>query len=325
VTAPSTWDNPDLSVYFTRVPSFTARSATRSISNATATPSETSGSSSKSNVGAIAGGVVGGLVGLIAILSLILFCLHRRKKAKKNKDGKQELISPPPVELGTSPPRHEMESPGATKYINMHQPDNSAHPAFSGNSVHSRSPSDPHSQTSPYSPSAAPYPSPTYGTEFFPVQANYQQNPYPGPPYSDTPESSYNNHVPQPSPPLTQQGYSYVSPISPAQPTQHPQQIYYPPPPDHSKRSHPSTSDRVDSPEGTHSQHSDGMQTPLPPSTSNTPAHFYAQPAPLRPHQGEFNQAGSHVAGGDTDSLGRVSVDSRKRPVRGRFVEVDHM
>ncbi|KAF2466961.1 uncharacterized protein BDR25DRAFT_305792 [Lindgomyces ingoldianus] len=334
---PSSWDNPDLAVYFTRVPTFSARAATRTIPSGTATPTST-GKSSKTKVGAIAGGVVGGLAFLIAILSLCLFCLHRRKKANKTKEKKEKTPSPPPAELAAASPIHEMASPGAQKYISMHQqPDMTNHPAFSGpNSIHSRSPSGntmsldyQHTPTSPYPPqpygsttptSAAPYPSP-YGT-------------YPSGtiPYSDNPDAydtePYNRHnsYPPPSSAFHQRQSSYPTPTSPNHsqqphlydPSQPVTQTYYPPPPDPShsnsqSRSHQSYSDRIGSPEGT--QYSG--DTEFPTSKTNTPAHFYAQPAMSG---GAGHSPGTN--GGERGSL-RGSVD--RRPVRGRFVEVDHM
>ncbi|KAJ4358023.1 uncharacterized protein N0V89_002602 [Didymosphaeria variabile] len=114
MTKPSSWDNGDLSVYFGRQASFSARSATRVVPSGTATPSDT-GKSKKTDVGAIAGGVVGGLAGLILILLLVLFCLRRRKKALKVKGEKNQGPSPPPpVELAATSPVQEMPSPVTT-------------------------------------------------------------------------------------------------------------------------------------------------------------------------------------------------------------------
>ncbi|KAF2794341.1 hypothetical protein K505DRAFT_28250 [Melanomma pulvis-pyrius CBS 109.77] len=344
-TKPSNWDNGDLSVYFTRIPSFTSiRAATRTIPTGTLKPSSTA-SPDKLNVKAIAGGVVGGLAVLIAILSLMLFCLHRHKKARKNA-AEKGTGPPPPVELAATSPIHEMSSPGSTKYMSMHsQPDMNGHPAFSGGaSMHSRSVSNEHrTPTSPYPPQAyhsssptspAPFPSP-YASE--PPHSNYQHNAYQS--YSDNP-SAYDPHntpyddpsaYPPPNAPHHQRQYSYPTPTSPNNPSfqhsppqQHQQQVYYPPPPE---RSQASFSDRR-SAEGT--QYS-GDTEHLPPSTSNTPAHFYAQPVPVHPPHAQ--QAGQGQGQGQGDGLrpygdegsNRGSVDSRRRPVRGRFVEVGNM
>lgn len=280
------------------------------------------------------------------ILSLILFCLHRRKKALKNKGEKNKTPTPPPAELAATTPLREMDSPGTAKYISVNQqPDPLMHPAYSGaNSVHSRSPSNDylppnqqyaHHRQSSSPTSAATFPSP-YNPDF-PHHNYQQQNGYP--PYSDNPTAydtqNYDPNIypPQPAAALQRQ-YSYPTPHSPTHPPFAPgqqPQVYYPPPPEPStqSRSYPSQSDRMSSPQGT--QYSgDTEHGPLPPSTTNTPAQFYAQPVPtggqhvmsggasLSP--GAYGGEGGSV--GDDRSL-RGSVDSRRRPIRGRFVEVD--
>jgi hypothetical protein len=355
-TKPASWANPDLSVYFDRVPTFTARAATRSIPSSTASPSST-GDPKKTNVGAIAGGVVGGLVVLIVILSLILFCLSRRKKALKNKGEKKSNPSPPPAELAATSPAQEMPSPGTSKYMSIQSQAASPgiHPAYADHSMHSRSPSnDHHTPVFPYplqqhqshSPTNTPsHPSP-YNSEF-PPQTYQQPNGFA--PYSDNPNAhdthNYNpNAYPQSD---LQSHYSYPTPHSPSHPPFIPvqqAQIYYPPPPD---RSHPPSSNQRGSPSGT--QYSgDTENGPLPPSTTNTPAQFYAQPVPVRgPHimsgganggasltpgghsgEGNFQEGGGSLRGSGFQEGGgslRGSVDSRRRMGRGRFVEVDHM
>lgn len=339
VTKPATWDNPDLSIYFNRVPTFGARAATRTVPTNTANPSST-GEAKKTNVAAIAGGVVGGLAALIVILSLILFCLHRRKKALKNKE-KDKTPTPPPAELAATSPIQEMPSPGNPKYMSIpSQPSPSLHPAYAGDhSTHSRTPSnDYHTPTSTYplqqhhstSPTtAAPFPSP-YNTEYH--QQNYtQQNGYP--PYSDHSHphdnQSYDPNSYAHSDQQTQ--YSYPTPHSPSHPPFAPaqqHQVYYPPPPERSQHSY---SHQTGTPDGTQYS-SDTESSPLPPSTTNTPAQFYAQPVPVRGPQVMSGGAGlsPNSQGGDNGfqegggSL-RGSVDSRRRMGRGRFVEVDHM
>ncbi|ORY10867.1 hypothetical protein BCR34DRAFT_601772 [Clohesyomyces aquaticus] len=331
-TKPSNWDNPDLSVYFTRVPSFSARAATRTIPSATGSP--TSKPKSHTNVGAIAGGVIGGLVVLIAILSLILFCLHRRKKTNKSKEkANAQQPSPPPAELAATSPIVEMASPGAAKYMSMQQqPDMNHHPAFSDpNSLHSRSPSGNAEYQVPNSPytaqyssttptTAAPYPSPygTYPPGALPYSDN--SNAYDTPAYDDR-HYSY----PPPSAAYHQRQSSYPTPTSPHHPhlydsSQPVTQTYYPPPPEPShhsnsqSKSHQSYSDRMGSPEGTQYSGDTEFQT----SKTNTPAHFYAQPTMSG---GAGHSPGTY--GGEGGSF-RGSLDQR-RPVRGRFVEVDHM
>ncbi|KAF2271331.1 uncharacterized protein EI97DRAFT_437964 [Westerdykella ornata] len=341
VTKPPSWDHIDLAVYFTRVPSFSARTATRVLPTATASPSR----GRKVSVGAIVGSAVGGLVALIAILLLILFCLHRRhRKAKKQKDGKLKAPTPPPVELAATSPVPEMTSPGAAKYMTMQSHDTNTHLPISGSlSVHSRSHSDPISPTWQYAPLAyqsmtpstpPPFPSP-YAAEFAQNPAVYPQAGYPL--HSDSSNTTYDPHAyPQPSPPLHQRQYSYPPPSSspshpsiPLLPQQENQQVYYPPPPDPITRSHPSTPDRIpSSPES--AAYSGGAHTPIPRSTCNTPAQFYAQLVPVRGSGGLAPSADggsprSRGSDGDVSSGGIGYGNGRKRPIRGRFVEVDHM
>jgi hypothetical protein len=267
-----------------------------------------------------------------------------KKKAEDNPG-----VSPPPVELATTSPAQEMSTPGTAKYMSLQQPDLNAHPAFSNtNSIHSRSPSEAHSVSSPYAPyahqpstptSPAPFPSP-YGTDF-PQHHASQTNPYP--PYSDNASihenraAAYDSHgYAQPSPPLQPRPYSFPPPPSPSHPpvAQPQPQVYYPPPPDPVNRSNPSSSEPVAStPQGTHT--TTATSPTEPPSTSTTPAHFYAQPIPIRPVLVESNGHGYRVVSdfGDATRLDRESGsvasrgsgDSRKRPVRGKFVEVDPM
>lgn len=259
--------------------------------------------------------------------------------------------TPPPAELAATSPIQEMPSPGVAKYMSMQQqPDSRMHPAYSGpTSLHSRSPSDDYnSPAAPYPPqqyqstsptTAAPYPSP-YGPDY-PHQNGYA-------PYSDNPNAydtqTYDaNAYPPPSAAAQQRQYTYPSPHSPSHPPFAPtqQQVYYPPPPEPSthshshhshSRSHHSFSDRMASPEGT--QYSGSTETgPMPPSTTNTPAQFYAQPVPVNGQHLMTGAAGAgHSPGGyggeggvKDDGSFRGSIDSRRRPVRGRFVEVDHM
>ncbi|KAF1955602.1 hypothetical protein CC80DRAFT_87779 [Byssothecium circinans] len=322
---PTNWDNADLGTYFTRVPTFSARAATRVVPTGTSIPSET-GSPKKTNVGAIVGGVVGGLVGLILILSLVLFCLHRRKKTLKEKNEVNN--APPPSELAATSLPQELPSPGLAKYMSLQQqPDPSTHPAYSGRiSLHSRFPSDDYRyMTSPYpaqqnsntSPTITPpYPSP-YNPEF-PREAHQQRNGYV--PYSDNPNAYDTQNPPSTPAAALERQYSYPSSIPPAHPpfapAQQPQ-VYYPPPPEPSthSRTRQSFSDHIGSPDGTQRSMSPDNE---PPSTAPTPAQFYAQPVPRH---------GALAAGGGSPSSGslRGSVDSRRRMGRGRFVEVDYM
>ncbi|KAH7377909.1 hypothetical protein DE146DRAFT_682658 [Phaeosphaeria sp. MPI-PUGE-AT-0046c] len=129
VTAPSTWDNNDVKVYYQIKLTSVTRMATR-ILPATGSPTSER-SPKKTNVGAIAGGTVGGLAVLIVILGLVLFCLHRRKKAKKT--GGQNVPSAPPAELDVTSIPHEMSTSGASKYVAAHErPYPNELPAYSG-------------------------------------------------------------------------------------------------------------------------------------------------------------------------------------------------
>ncbi|KAH3917053.1 hypothetical protein HBH56_051690 [Parastagonospora nodorum] len=136
VTAPATWDSNDVRVYYNIKATPATRAATRLLP---ATSSPTGGKSIKrTKIGAIAGGTIGGLVILIALLSLVLFCLYRRKKAKKT--GVHQAPSAPPAELAVSQHPYEMSTTGGSKYKSTH-----AHsfpnelPAYSGQApVHPR-------------------------------------------------------------------------------------------------------------------------------------------------------------------------------------------
>jgi hypothetical protein len=88
VTAPATWGNRDLSVYFTRTASNAVRTSTRAVSTtsptitpstSTATSTPTSSSSPVLSTGAIAGIAVGGAAVLVLIALGCLLCLRRRR------------------------------------------------------------------------------------------------------------------------------------------------------------------------------------------------------------------------------------------------------
>ncbi|KAJ4292388.1 hypothetical protein N0V90_009050 [Kalmusia sp. IMI 367209] len=285
LTKPSSWDNGDLSILLTRQASFTARSATRVIPSGTANPSD-AGSSKKTRVGAIAGGVVGGLAGLILILLLVLFCLHRRKKALKAGGEKSQTSSPPPpVELAATSPIHEMHSPGTTKYMSLQQ-----QPDMNAHPAYS-GPNSVHSRS----------PSNDY---LNPVVSPYQPQQYPAstsPTFTATYPSPYNTND-YPAANYAQQHDHHAA-----------------------------------SAEGTQFSFSGSdrqAHTRSPPSTTQTPAQFYAAPVPVRGPHVMSNSGGGlspglysdHDAGSAGNDRGSVrSVDSRKRPVRGRFVEVDDL
>jgi hypothetical protein len=263
-TAPATWGHPDLATYYTLKPTFPARSPTRSIPSPTGLPS---GVSKPKNIAAIAGGVVGGLVALAAILCLLLFCLHRRKKAGNEAD----VVAPPPpppAELGTTPIPHEMSGAedAASKYVHVHeQADRIALHNYPG--PHSHSPSQ---QGPPSYGHTPPYTSPTEGLHphhqemFFPTNGAVRNSPPAT--WDQYPQAAQGDHYPQSAQgdqyqhsATAQTQYAYPTPTSPLQSSND----HYPP------NSH------AGSPTGT--QYSGEAHPGI--STTNTPAHFYAQPA----------------------------------------------
>lgn len=264
-TKPATWDNRDLSVYFTRQATFSARTATRTIPTSTA--SATSAPSGKSNTGAIAGGVVGGVVGLALIIGLVYFCCLRRRKSKndeekpkKPKRAKKDKTAPaPPVELpGESIPEMAATHPSVRK-------------------THPRSPNI--AAVSPYSqhaPSVSPGAVPPYEQQH-PAYHQPQQNYFPNAPVPSpiTPQTAYAQHNPtsypaQYSPPIPTFPHQHAQQLQlqnaqPYDPAQNPlHQQHFPPPP----ATRGSWRQEQPSPDE-HDSHS---------SASNTPAHFYPQP-----------------------------------------------
>lgn len=94
VTAPATWDNRDLPVYFTRTASNAARTPTRVVSTTaskvtnTATSDPSASSSPVLSTGAIAGIAVGGAAVIVFIAVGCFLCLRRRKR---------KTATPPPA------------------------------------------------------------------------------------------------------------------------------------------------------------------------------------------------------------------------------------
>ncbi|KAL6159036.1 hypothetical protein ACJQWK_03311 [Exserohilum turcicum] len=308
-TAPQQWGHPDLATYYTLKPSFAARSATRLIPSPTGSLS--SDGDKKTNVAAIAGGVVGGLVGLIAILCLILFCLHRRKKALKEKREKEGDASnapppPPPAELATTIPQ-ELAASEANKYVPINQIDSPAlaqYPEHAQQHSHSNS----HDYTSAY-PAQGP---PSYGHTppyTSPVVPASQMSPRGDQTFSDmdgshtSPSTAWGTHAEFPSPGPGHEGhYSYPTPVTPRQPSadfiQPHAPVYYP---------HPGAAAAHGQPPPTNFAEEGGnfhVQQYQSTSTTNTPTQFYSQPV----------QSGSP---------GRIS--ERRGPVQGKFMEEEHM
>ncbi|KAF2625397.1 hypothetical protein BU25DRAFT_372530 [Macroventuria anomochaeta] len=309
VTAPSSWDNPDLAVYYTLKAPSVSRTATRALPSSTGT---SSGGSNKSKVGAIAGGVVGGLAALIAILCLILFCLHRKKKSKKER-GEQPAELPPPVELGVTTPPQEMPTPGMGKYMSLHQHQEQYSPYSGVTSLHS--PHSVHAQQS--SVSASPPHATPYGS---PHDATYAQPAYPQTTHARSPSWEH-AQISTMDTRYSQQ--SHPSPTSPSHPSYAPPQeaqLYYPPPRE------PTYQKPVVSP-GTNAgyepvQYQDNVSSSLSPppvSTMPTPTQFYARPAPV-PGDAESGYTQLPTEEGRYGD----SLEPQRRPKYGRFVEVNH-
>jgi hypothetical protein len=307
-TAPASWDNPDLAVYYTlKAPSVT-RTATRTLPSSTGT---SSGGSNKSRVGAIAGGVVGGLAGLIAILCLILCCLHRKKKSQKVKE-EQPAELPPPVELGVTAPPQEMPAPDMGKYMPLQQEQYSPYSGVT--SLHS--PHSAYAQNLSVSGSSlhtTPYGSPHDPslTQLAYPQTSHARSPSWEHAQFSTTDTRYSN---QSHPPPTSPGYPSYAPPTEAQ-------LYYPPPRERAYQPpviSPATYGGYEP-----VQYHDNVASPISPppaSTMSTPIQFYARPAPVPGDaQPDYAQLTNDEArSGD-------SVEPQRRPRYGRFVEVDHM
>jgi hypothetical protein len=286
--------------YYKGTPSFTSRSATRALP-ATVTPSPST-SAKKTNIGAIAGGTVGGLVALIVILCLILFCLHRRKKAQKN--GASNNWTVPPTELAASQLPQEMSSSGAGKYVSTHErPSPNELPSYSGlATVQSRTTGSDHGSSNISNQLQAYNSTPRHPTEPYSSLRNIEHDQQPRSPlrspynaelffpqdYDHDAHNAQQVSLPQQRP-VRQRQYSYPTTTSPQQAmdtyTQQYAQVYYPPPQDssHSPQDlHPLAIGR----EGSRTGEQDIIETQHGNthviSTSTTPAHFYAQPVAMR-------------------------------------------
>lgn len=281
------------------MPSFASRTATRALP-VTSTGSPTS-SPKKTNIGAIAGGTIGGLAVLIAILSLILFCFHRRKKTKKAQP--LERPSAPPAELDITPFPQEMATTGTSKYVAAHERSlSNDHSAYSGvapgqSRTTSYDHSPPHHTMPPQQYQTTSYPP---VTQYNSTQDSVYNQPYQSPrrsPHhhaelflpnshvaSNEQHESWSQHSSPPTQTTTRQRqYSQPSPASPQAHLNAPpqSQVYYPPPQDHeyhAQHTHPSSPAHRGSPTST--QYSGETQHGNTPniSTMTTPAQFYAQP-----------------------------------------------
>ncbi|KAI9706253.1 MAG: hypothetical protein M1820_004828 [Bogoriella megaspora] len=273
------WNNRDLAVYFTRYPSFDARTATRPVPGATGAPDSKSGGSS--NGGAIAGGVVGGVVGLGLIIGIVWFCLRRRKQqggakkigVKRSKTIRAELdATAAPVEAGGTPLYHRPSKPGSSRsYDGAGSPE----PTYSTTT----------STLPPYTTPVSPYGQQPQGMYMSPAQQQQQQQ-----------QQYYNN------------GYQQLHSQQYQQQPQQPQYQQYDPSQDIMRQQHyPPPQAGAVSPPGQSSPDQHGSPVSYeaprsPPTSQNTPAHFY--PQPLHPNRG---------------SEGKRSP----QPAHGRFIEED--
>lgn len=309
VKSPDSWDDSELGIYYTRTVSPVERAATRHVPSATGTAAPSD--KKKSKVGAIAGGVVGGLVGLIAILCLILFCLHRHKKARKNDTQEQGQVTPPPAELPITNPPQEMAAADGGKYDTVRQQlDDNTFATYSeiesqAASQEYKSPLSPYTQHSPHNSTG-------YNTAL--VAGTNGQTSSPHSPYENSPASWG-----QPTP--TQQ-QPHVSPLTPPY-TQHSpgqQQQFYPPPQEQHNQYNPPSPDFNRTYEGSQygggTDHGWQSQT----NTTSAPGQFYSQPLPSSSQTSiPYGQRGVNRANyGDR-------VDGGRRPVYGRFMEGDHL
>jgi hypothetical protein len=287
-------------VYYGLTPTFPPRAATRYL-QASASPSPSGPASKKKNIGAIAGGVVGGLVGLIAILCLVLFCLHRRKKAKKNRVD--DPASAPPAELAVTQIPHEMPTPDANKYVSAHERSNHSElPGYSGYALaqphttsyghtqsHGSDTTQVYESTSPYTDEVHGSPqSPGYGhTSHLPLRSpNSVQSYFP----SDHAAQDGHQGLWEQEPRLSQQTqgrprqHSYPTPTSPYDAAntsaQQQTQVYYPPPQDSNHGTQQSPTVLRGSPADT--QYNGEAHYGNAPfiSATTTPANFYAQSVP---------------------------------------------
>jgi len=256
------WDNRDLPVYFSRIPQSSSRTATRFIPSATATensPSRngTSDPHKGSNVGAIAGGTVGGIVGLFLILSLVLYCLYRRKKAKKRRSVRVELDGNNVPQMlnaeSKSEPSPGMQSVTPTRTTQSHSPVDLS--------------TAPPNATMPGShPGSPAHLSPTFPYDSHTPQGQYFV------PVVHTPQGQYVQHLYPPQsaqPPMPPQAYPY----NPAEHELH--QQHFPPPP-------------ASQPAPTPSNYSGSTS---PPSQTQTPAYLYPQPLAVSRRAGSETSA----------------------------------
>ncbi|KAK7522297.1 hypothetical protein IWZ03DRAFT_114691 [Phyllosticta citriasiana] len=350
VVKPNSWDNRDLPVYFTRTPSYPERSATRSIpASYTSTSTSTSSGKSSTNTGAIAGGVVGGVVALAAIVGLITFCLFRRRKQKAANAPEKA-----PIEL----PTNEQASELATYETYHDYPAAGGKPASPRSEEYSPIFGSGHSPVAtippqtPYTPGGPQGYPPQYMVPVTPLSPNNQQKYfYPAGPPGAVPTAMYN---PPSGAPYAAHPPPNAQPYDPSQDALHNQHFPRPPSPTqpmsfaHFQQQHRFGASGTPSDYGTSSSNSPDEYEVQPPTTSNTPAHFYPQPLQVTSAAAarQASTATTHVSGASdggegsgsggvergqgsqTPLVGKISGSVEKgvkspMPVRGRFREGD--
>jgi hypothetical protein len=235
---------------------------------------------------------------LIVILCLILFCLHRRKKALKKDNQDQDTVTPPPAELPISNPPQEMPATEVRKsIIGRQQLDDNTFTTYSGiehlteNHEH-KSPSSPYTHQSFESPSPhsmTAYNTPDRAESTAPIS----------PPY-DAYGNSWRQSTSIPEQP-------HISPLSPSYPQQN------------SGQYHPYAQEQ-------HNQYN-------PPSPDLTRAHDSARYSGTTMQERQSPTQTLRSSSQTNLDHGRRNIDggsygdrveSGRRPVYGRFIEVDH-
>lgn len=245
---------------------------------------------------------------LIAILCLILFCLHRRKKALKEKDNQdQQTVTPPPAELAITNPPQEMPVPEPGKHISGRQQlDDNTFTTYSGieylseNQEH-KSPPSPYTHHS--FESTSPHSTTAYNTPHRMESAGQISPPY----------NAYENSSASWRQSMSTPGQPHVSPLSPVYPQQSMvQQPHYSHSQEQHSRYNPPSPDLNRTHDGT--QYSGGTEQEW-----QAPTQFYSQTM-RSSSQTNLDYGQRSVDGGSYGDR----VDPGRRPVYGRFMEVDH-
>jgi hypothetical protein len=222
---------------------------------------------------------------LIAILGLILFCLHRRKKAKKN--GVHHPLPAPPVELPDSRFPQEMSTPNVGKYTSPHPNELPAYPGFDAtqsgatNYDHTSSHALHSSQAyNPASPSLNSYGSPQ-SSGFMYASQSPVHSPNIAEAYHPSDDAAYDAQqglwTQQTAEAGRQRQHSYPSPATPQPATHVPaqqSQTYYPPP-QAANEIHSVALEQRGSPVGNQYNGDAHYGSGHDMSTSTTPAQFY--------------------------------------------------